>query len=57
MIVYLYFEDEKNIENCKEMYCSFYILVYLFMKTVWVYPYLKTHKKNSIENIPYFFNF
>jgi hypothetical protein len=39
MIVYLYFEDKKNIENCEKMYCSFYILVYFFMKNVWVYPY------------------
>jgi hypothetical protein len=34
MILYLYFEDKKNIEKCEKMYCSFYILVYFFMKNV-----------------------
>jgi hypothetical protein len=33
MIVYLYFKDKKNIENCEEqMYCSFYIIVYFSLK-------------------------
>ena len=31
MIVYLYFKDIKNIENCDKMYCSFYSLVYLWL--------------------------
>ena len=28
MIVYLYFKDKKNIENCEKNYCSCYIFVY-----------------------------
>jgi hypothetical protein len=53
MIVYLYFKDKKNIENCEEqMYCSFYILVYFSLKKKTyegTYHYLKPHNKNYIE--------
>jgi hypothetical protein len=34
MIVYLYFEDKQILKIVKKMYCSFYILVYFFMKNV-----------------------
>ena len=27
--MYLYFKDKKNSDNCEQMYCSCYILVYL----------------------------
>jgi hypothetical protein len=37
------------------MYCSFYILVYFFMKNV--YPIQRPINENYIENMPYFLNF
>jgi hypothetical protein len=52
MIVYLYFKDKKNIENCENMYFSCNILVsFSFKKNVCGYPYLNPH--NSIIQMLY----
>ena len=48
----IYISKIQNIENCEKMYCSFYILVYFFMKNVRVYLYLKTFKKNILKICP-----
>ena len=54
MIVYLYFKDKKNIENCEKIYCSFYILVYFSWKTYEGTPIYRPIKKKSIENMLHF---
>jgi hypothetical protein len=56
MIVYLYFKDKTNIENCEKNVLFFLHFSVFLMKNVWGYPYLKTHKKNSIENMLHFFS-
>ena len=43
-----------NIENCEKNILFFLHFSVFFMKNVWGYPYLKTHKKNSVENMPHF---
>jgi hypothetical protein len=44
MIVYLYFKDKKNIENCEKMYCSFYIFISVF--------FMKNFRYDSVTLIP-----
>ena len=57
MIVYLYFKEKNNIENCEKMYfLHFSVHVVFFMKNVRGYPYLKTHIFFSIENMPHSFS-
>jgi hypothetical protein len=55
MIVYLYFKDKKKYWKLWKNVLFFLHFSVFFMKNIWGYPYLKTHKKNSIENMPYFF--
>jgi hypothetical protein len=51
MIVYLYFKDEKNCENCEKINV-FFLNVKCFLKNV-----LKAPSFFSIENMPRFFTF
>jgi hypothetical protein len=43
MIVYLYFKDKKNCENCEKIYV-FFLNVKCFLKNVWGYPYLHPYE-------------
>ena len=55
MIVYLYFKDKISWKLWTNVLFFLHFSVF-FMKNIWGYPYLKTHKKNSIEkNTPPFF--
>jgi len=40
MIVYLYFKDKKDIENCEKIYCSCQLPVSVFL--------IKTYEGNPI---------
>ena len=56
MIVYLYFKDKISWKLWTNVLFFLHFSVF-FMKNIWGYPYLKTHKKNSIEkNTPLFFS-
>ena len=59
MIVYLYFEDKKNIENCEKnvlFFLHFSVFFHAKRMTMSV-PLFKDLWKNYIENMPYLFNF
>jgi hypothetical protein len=46
MIVYLYFKDKKNIENCEKMYCS--KRPHFLPKRPTFFPKINHYKKNIL---------
>jgi hypothetical protein len=56
MIVYLYFKDRKNCENCEKINVFFFKCKMLLKKCMRV-PLLKAPQLFSIENMPRYFTF
>jgi hypothetical protein len=54
MIVYLYFKDKKNIENCEKINVLFFLNVKCFLKNLWGYPYWKPHNFFLLKICPFF---